>query len=170
MSLVCVFATAAACTDDTTRRSGDSALTDSPLPSIPARETTAIVPQPLPEVAARRMRWDVPAVAAALEAAGLVRRGAAEPVTESFLSAPGSRIRFSHHEGGKAEIQAFIYGDAGAVARDLEGLDTVRVAPRSRNIEWRVPARLITDNNLILILLTENSRIREIVRQAILRP
>lgn len=169
IALVCLLFSGEACTERD-RKEGDAAASDSLSPGVAARETIAVVPDPLPEVAARRMRWNVGAIIEALEAAGLQQRGAPQSVAESFLSAPGNRILFSHPGGGEAELQVFIYGDAGAVARDLAGLDTVRVAPRGRNIDWRVPATLLTDNNLILIMLTEDSRIRETVRQTILQP
>lgn len=66
--------------------------------------------------------------------------------------------------GARAEVRAFFYGDAGAVGRDLAGIDTLRVAPRGTSLDWRVPARLVIDNNLVAIILTDDPGLREKIR------
>lgn len=127
----------------------------------------AVVPDPLPPVSSNPVHWSPALIPKALEDAGLEMVGVPSPIDAPFLSAPGARMTFVGPGGGRGELRAFIYGDAGAVARDLAGIDTVRVAARGTRLEWGMPARLITDNNLIAILLTNDSRIREIVERTL---
>jgi hypothetical protein len=132
-----------------------------------AGRTDAAVPDPLPPVSANPVLWDVERVAEALKEIGLEMEGVAAPVDATCLSARGNRMTFVAPGGARAEIRVFIYGDAGAVGRDLAGVDTVRVAPRGTSLEWRVPARLVTDNNLVAILLTDDAALRDTIRKVL---
>jgi len=68
---------------------------------------------------------------------------------------------------GQAELQVYLYADAGAVARDTGALDTARVAPPTMQISWRMPPTLIVDNNMAAILLTRDDALRASIRAAI---
>ena len=72
-------------------------------------------------------------------------------------------------DGARAEVRSFFYGDAGAVADDLAGVDTIRVAPRGTPVDWPVKAQLITDNNLIAIILTDDDMLRYRIRNALMQ-
>ena len=132
-----------------------------------APRAAAAVPDPLPPVSANPVQWNLKRVAEVLNAMDLKMEGETSPVDATFLSASGQRMTFVAPGGARAEIRVFIYGDAGAVGRDLAGVDTLRVAPRGTSLEWRVPVRLITDNNLVAILLTDDATLRESIPKAL---
>ena len=83
-------------------------------------------------------------------------------VKQPFLGPAGVRYQI-----GASELQAYIYGDAVALARDTDPLDTTRVAPPTMMISWRLPPTLIIDNNLAIILLTKDDKLRARVRAAV---
>lgn len=83
-------------------------------------------------------------------------------VRQPFMSAGGMRYRLDG-----SEIQAYIYGDAGAVARDTDRLDPATVAPPGVTIHWQLPPTLIVSNNLALILLTSDKELRARIRDAV---
>ena len=83
-------------------------------------------------------------------------------VRQPFLGAGGMRYQLN---GG--ELQAYIYGDAGAVARDTDRLDTATLSPPGVMIQWKLPPTLIVSNNLALILLTNDKELRARVRDAV---
>ena len=87
---------------------------------------------------------------------------AAGEVRQPFLSTLGMRF---HLPGG--ELQAYVYADAGALSRDTDVLDTVTVSPPTMMIDWKLPPTLIVSNNLALILLTSDPKLRKKVREAV---
>ena len=114
-------------------------------------------------VEAQPLLWDSHAVVTRLSAAGLRPEQLGE-IRHPFLGVPGLTIRVA---GGAAEIQAFIYGDAGAVGRDTRGLDSTRVAPPTMQIMWIMPPSLVVDNNLAVIVLTRDEALRTRIRAAL---
>lgn len=96
-----------------------------------------------------------------LREGGLMPTNAGE-VKQPFLGPVGIRYRI-----GSSELQAYIYGDAVAVGRDTDNLDTILVAPPTMMVAWRVPPTLIVDNNLAIILLTRDDKLRERVRSLV---
>lgn len=113
-------------------------------------------------VAAQTLTWDVAAVEHRLRDSGLSPVRAPEPVRQPFMAVPGTLFRLS---GG--ELQVYIYGDAGALSRDVAGLDTARVAPPTMMIEWLAKPTLITANNLAALLITNDDSLRRRVRSAL---
>lgn len=107
------------------------------------------------------LQWDLAILEQVLMASGLnhVKAGM---VRQPFLGDQGVIYRVDG-----AELQVFLYADAGAVARDTDLLDTTRVAPPTMQIRWRMPPTLIVDNNMVVILLTTDSALRRKVRAAI---
>ena len=83
-------------------------------------------------------------------------------VRQPFLGADGMRYQLN-----VGELQAYIYGDAGAVARDTYLLDTTTLSPPEMMIHWRMPPTLIVSNNLALILVTHDTALRARVRGAV---
>jgi hypothetical protein len=83
-------------------------------------------------------------------------------VRQPFLGPPGMRFTLP---GG--ELQAYVNADAGALSRDIDVLDTVRVSPPTMMINWRLPPALIVSNNLALILLTRDPHLRKTITEAV---
>ena len=110
---------------------------------------------------ASRLQWTLTNLEQALRENGLnpVRGGS---VRQPFLGGEGVLYQI-----GPADLQVYLYADAGAVARDTDPLDTTRVAPSTMQISWRMPPTLIVDNNMAAILLTRDAGLRRQVRAAI---
>ena len=110
---------------------------------------------------ASRPQWTFANLEEALRKNGLSPIGAG-PVRQPFLGAEGVLYRI-----GETELQAYLYADAGAVARDTDPLDTTRVAPSTMQISWRMQPTLIVDDNMVVILLTRDDALRKGIRSAI---
>ncbi len=110
---------------------------------------------------AGRLHWSLGNLEMALHRAGVtaVRNG---PIKQPFLGPPGMAYRLP---GG--ELQAYVYADAVALGRDTDGLDTTSVSPPTMKINWVMPPSLITENNLALILLTRDPRLKQRISRAI---
>lgn len=123
-------------------------------------------------VSPRSVQWDARQLVADLEGRGLQVRRTAALVRQPFLGVPGVTLAVTDtsRSGADAELQAYFYGDAVSATRDIAQLDTVRVAPPTMQITWRLPPRLITDNNLVVLLLTRDetlaSRITRLLRRS----
>lgn len=118
---------------------------------------------PRDTVAAVQIQWTVAEVLERLRASGIQWQSRGE-VRQPFLAVRGTAVAV---EG--AELQVYIYGDAGAAGRDVAPLDTNRVAPSGMMITWTAPPSLIWHNNLVAILLTRDEQSRARIKQA-LRP
>jgi hypothetical protein len=92
----------------------------------------------------------------------LVFEREATPVRHDFLSVPGTT--YTMHN---AEVQIFLYPDAGARKRDTDPIDTTIVAPPGKRVIWPKPATLVVSNNLAAIILTLNGRLGERLALAI---
>lgn len=156
------LATLAACTPGDTTVQQDAG-TFSPIDSSPSNPAARPNPSDTTAVEAKPLLWDNHAVVVRLSAAGLRPEQLGE-IRHPFLGVPGLTIRVA---GGAAEIHVFIYGDAGAVARDTKGLDSTRVAPPTMQIMWIMPPSLVVDNNLAVIVLTRDEALRSRVRTAL---
>jgi len=110
---------------------------------------------------ASRLQWTLANLEETLRKNGLnpVRGGT---VRQPFLGGDGILYHI-----GPAELQVYLYADAGAVARDTDPLDTTRVAPPTMQVSWRMPPTLIVDNNMAAILLTRDDALRRKIRTAI---
>ena len=58
-------------------------------------------------------------------------------------------------------VEAYFYGDASAVALDTDKLDTVHVMTTAGAIRWERPARLIIDNTMAAVVLTDDAALRK---------
>lgn len=129
--------------------------------SVPPPPSAAVT-RPKDTVAgASRLQWTLTDLEEALRKNGLtpVRGGS---VRQPFLGGEGVLYQI-----GQADLQVYLYADAGAVARDTDPLDTTRVAPPTMQISWRMPPTLIVDNNMAAILLTRDGGLRRQIRAAI---
>ncbi len=66
-----------------------------------------------------------------------------------------------------AIVQAYIYGDAIAVAMDTDRLDSATVAPSDMSVSWLMPPSLVVDNNLAAIILTRSGDTRRRIHAAL---
>ena len=69
--------------------------------------------------------------------------------------------------GGRAIVEAYFYGDANAVALDADKLDTLQVMPKGGSMRWETPARLIVDNNMAAVVLTNDAALRTTIEGAL---
>ncbi len=107
--------------------------------------------------------WAVCHVVERLERGGLIPRlDSAAPPTEPPLTPPGALVRV-----GNAELELYVYPDAGARAREQRLLDTARYVAFDRELYLRSQTTLIANTNLIAILSSRNSHLRERVNDAI---
>jgi hypothetical protein len=68
---------------------------------------------------------------------------------------------------GSSRLEVFIYPDEKALAKDIESLDTLAVAPRGSTAAWPSTPTLIRSANLAAVLLSQNQRQAERVVLAI---
>lgn len=105
--------------------------------------------------------WDLPALQSELRSQGFDAVAMGE-VRHPFMSVTGTRFRVD-----SAELQLFIYPDSLARARDTGALDTLRVAPHDREMEWPAPPVLVTSGNVAIIVLAPDPQLRERLRTAL---
>ena len=158
---ICGMAATACIDSKPAARDGDSRADSVPVAAPPQPQLAAASPPPSDSSGARIFNWTLGALETQLRSEGLQPVAIGE-IRQPFIGGPGMRYRLS---GG--EVQAFVYADAGAVARDTDELDTVRVAPPTMMIDWVMPPKLIVDNNLVLIVLTRDDALREKIRAAV---
>lgn len=172
-------ASAGACRDTSARRADSAALPGRSVPTPTQGATdTATIMTPRGGVIVRGdsspgavgvssapLLWSADVLIARLTAAGLapMQQG---PVRQPLLGATGLRVAVG---SGAAEVQAFIFGDAGAVGRATQGLDVTRVA-RSSGPSARWTPTLVADNNLAAIVLTTDEALRDRIRRALYAP
>lgn len=126
----------------------------------PASPRAAALP-PRDSVSAHAPTWDLDMAVGALRSAGM-RPVVQGPVREPFFGVRGTLVNIPG-----AELELFVYGDAIAAGRDIDGLDVLTVSPRGHRVVWRKPPALVTSNNLVTIVLTEDPAVREQVRQVL---
>ncbi|MDQ6635932.1 MAG: hypothetical protein M3Z10_14365 [Gemmatimonadota bacterium] len=145
-----------------TRSSRDAPSDSVRAAAIPQDESVTVkaaVPAPLPDISAHPIQWDAQKAIEALRALGLAVTAAPTPVREPFLQPSGTRV-VVHAGRDSAEVMVFIYGGAIAAGRDIERLDTIAVSPRTVRVSWRAPARIVTNDNLVAIVLSESDSLR----------
>ena len=140
---------------------GDGGVPHVVAGSAGAPPTTHVGP-PHDTADAGALTWSVARIETRLRDAGLaVTRDPAE-VRQPFMSVPGSVLRVPG-----AEVQAYVYADPVARARDTDRLDPARVAPPTMMVTWREPASLVVDNNLALIVIGRDPAARARIRAAV---
>jgi len=114
-------------------------------------------------VSSNRLHWTPDVVVERLTSFGLDARAVGE-VRQPFFDLAGTRVEVAR---GRAEVQAFVLGDASAVLRAVAPMDTARVALRGASAAWPMPATLVMDNNLAAIVLTRSAALRDSIRYAL---
>ena len=95
--------------------------------------------------------WDLETIRGHLARAGITTTEQGE-VRQPFMGARGTRLR-----GEKAELQVFIYADAGARARDTDRLDSSALVLPAESGTGGRRASVVTANNLAVIVVGEDS-------------
>lgn len=118
----------------------------------------------VPECPNTTGRWDECNVRQRLERAGLAPQALPDTMRVPFLEPPGVAYGVGH-----AVLYVFLYDSAGALARDLAGVDTLRVQGRSGGapVAWQATPSLITSNNMAAILVSDQATQIERVRLAL---
>lgn len=127
----------------------------------PGIATGTELPLPRDTVGPGAINWTIADLQKRMQNVGIEAQSAGE-VRQPFLGSPGARFTMPG-----AELQAYVYADAGALSRDIDVLDTVRVSPPTTMVEWRLPPHLIVSNNLALILLTRDLALRKKLADAV---
>ena len=158
------------CARDAARSSDSSASTASRDSGVRVHAGGPEARRDIGRISPHAVQWDAPGVVTALRSLGLIVEQSPDSVAQPFMTvrATGLSVRDTATRA-LAEIQVFIYGDGATAAQELSKLDTVRVAPATMMITWRMPPSLITDNNLIAIVLTRDATLRRAIRQALSR-
>lgn len=68
---------------------------------------------------------------------------------------------------GAADLYVYLFPSAKAREAAIAGIDTVAIAPRGGVASWPTPHTLITSNNLVAVLISDNGRLVERVQNAI---
>jgi hypothetical protein len=158
VALLVVVLLAAACGKDAPPRA-DSAATAASAASASAVAPPAGDSTSCPEDG----RWRLCSVVDRLEDAGLVPQQQDEPARHPFFSVPGTAYKVA-----RGDLEVFVYPDAGAAARDVAALDTVRVAPKGETGPWRMPRpTFIHSANLIAVYQTLSETQAERVQLAL---
>ena len=90
-------------------------------------------------------QWTLHEVARRLTDGGLVVTDSGRtPIRQSFLAVQGHQL----HVSG-SDLQVFIYPDPRGRKADSDLIDTARVAPRDRVIDWVATPHLIASGNLL---------------------
>jgi hypothetical protein len=100
-------------------------------------------------------QWAECSVEQRMKRAGLVARrieGSSAP-RAAFSVRPAA-----YALGRDSRLEIFLYPSRAALARDIEKMDTIKVAPRGGAEAWSTPPVLIRSVNLAAVLLTHDAR------------
>jgi hypothetical protein len=135
---------------DSLSREPSYVATNPQLSAVPPRDS----------VSAHPVDWTVDLVMQRLASGGLNAR-VRGPVTAKHMSAPGTDIQVDG-----AELEIYLYGDANAAARDIDGFDRLMRMPDGA-LMWEKPPALVTSNNLVVLIITSDASVREHVRSVL---
>ncbi|MEP6991179.1 MAG: hypothetical protein ABJA80_09640 [bacterium] len=65
-----------------------------------------------------------------------------------------------------ATLDVYIFGDAIAAARDIDKFDTLKVSANGQRLVWKKPPAIITDNNVVILVHTDDDALRKHIRDA----
>ena len=149
----------------------DSAVTKSPaapaattradsaspgVASAPAASSNASAPTCLSEGA-----WQPCSVEKRLTDAGFV------PIKKGVSPAGVFTVAGTTYALGPAELHVYLFRSAAERVNAVNGIDTVTVSRRGSPSPWAQPPTLITSNNLVAVLVSDNGRLIERVQNAI---
>jgi len=100
----------------------------------------------------RTGKWALCSVEKRLAQSGFVVR----PVSGDSPRRAGFSVAPAVYRLGESRLEVFVYPDETSLARDLEKLDTVTVAPRGSVSNWGRLPTFVRSANLIAVFLTGN--------------
>ena len=169
-ALAAVLVAVVACAGDG-GSGGDSASTSTatPTPAAPVRADSPATPAPSTSSAGAANaatcvaegEWQPCSVEKRLTDAGFVpiRKGVAPT---GVFDVPGTAYTL-----GAAELNVYLFPSAKEREAAIGAIDTVTVARRAGASPWTSAPTLITSNNLVAVLLSDNGRLIERVQNAI---
>lgn len=135
--------------------SGTSAADSSPVATV---DTAA---KPAAPACVSEGAWQVCSVEKRLTDAGFVPLKQDGPAADLF-PIPGVEYAL-----GPARLHVYVFETAKARERAVATIDTIAIARRGKPATWPAPAWLITSNNLVAVLLSDNARLVERVQLAL---
>jgi len=99
-------------------------------------------------------RWALCSVERRLRQAGFV----AKPVAGTPSRRAGFSVAPAVYTLGRSRIELFVYPDEKSLARDMAGIDTIRVAPPGVAGTWETTPILVRSANLAAVLMSQNQR------------
>ena len=164
ISALLLLASLAACSGEDTQAT-DSALglssavtrtADSPTDAT--RDTTGKV---APAACVSEGAWQACSVEKRLTDAGFVPMRQDAPAADLFP------IKGIEYALGPARLHVYVFETAQARESAVASIDTIAIAPRGKPATWPAPAWLITSNNLVAVLVSDNARLVERVQLAL---
>ena len=134
-------------------RAADSAA----VGTLPAESETASTPDSAARVSKsspcpRTGRWALCSLEKRLRQAGfVVTRVEGDAPRRSGFSVPATAYTLGH-----ARLEVFVYSDEAALAKDIEGMDTLTASPRGKPGAWSMPPTFVRSANLAAVLLTDS--------------
>ena len=105
--------------------------------------------------------WQLCSVEKRLTDAGFV------PVKQDAPAANLFPIQGTEYALGPARLHVYVFENAKARESGVAAIDTIAIAPRGKAATWAAPAWLITSNNLVAVLVSDNGRLVERVQLAL---
>jgi len=134
-------------------RSVDSVSVRDPAAQIGAASSTApVLAQASSSPCPGTGRWALCNLEKRLMQSGFVvkRVSGAPPRRAGFSVAPAV------YTLGRARLEAFVYPDEAALARDMAGIDTLTASPRGIPNSWETTPTLVRSGNLAAVFLTDS--------------
>lgn len=119
------------------------------LSAVPARDS----------VSAHPVDWTVDLAMARLSSAGLAPK-LMGPVQVKHMNVAGTLIGVAG-----AELEIYLYGDSNASAQDIDRFDKLMAMPGGGPVMWEKPPAIVTENNMVIMVLTTDPAVRERVRK-----
>jgi hypothetical protein len=105
--------------------------------------------------------WQVCSVEKRLTDAGFVPQKQNAPAADLFA------VQGTEYALGPARLHVYLFRSAKEREAAVATIDTVAIARRGTSATWPAPAWLITSNNLVAVLVSDNGRLVERVQLAL---
>lgn len=142
---------------------GGGGTPDSPAavpPAVPPPSTTTATPGDSAACVSAGA-WEPCSVEKRLTDAGFV------PLKQETPAAALFRVEGIEYALGPARLHVYVFPSAAERATAVAAIDTVAIARRGTPAAWGGPAWLITSNNLVAVLVSDNARLVERVQLAL---
>ena len=144
---------------------GERAAADSAANAVPGASTVPTAGAFGDTAAPQGATWNLEMAEGQLREAGFAVSRDRTPINVPFMSVPGTALDL----GSGTSVQVYFYGDAAARGLDTDRLDASTATPPSTPSPWRMPATLVTDNNMAAIVLTADAAVRRRIGEALHR-